>query len=52
MGTTTRRPIGATPGRIQGISVSCVKLIVSSSTTQLSVTVRDLWCSVLSLFDA
>jgi hypothetical protein len=30
MGTTTRRPVGATPGRIQGISVSCVKLIGGS----------------------
>ncbi|MFC7102275.1 hypothetical protein ACFQQB_18560 [Nonomuraea rubra] len=39
-GTRTRLPVGATAGRIHGISMSWVKVIIISSTMRSSPTVR------------
>ena len=46
--TSTRRPVGATPGSIQSISMLCVKRSTLSSTTWSEPTMRDTGTSSMS----
>jgi hypothetical protein len=47
-GSSTRRPVGATPGMIASTSTSCVKLMTISTTTWSAPTVYETFVIAVS----